>query len=110
MFVRFSKRQGDSDKIYRRGVSLNNTYLIQDGNDIVAYAYLKKVDGNINIYSLQIVGDKNKKQTKDIERYTKRFIRNSQKWESDTIKQRRKYNVKYVQEIKHDKIKITKSR
>lgn len=92
MFVRFSKRSGNPNRVYRRAVAINGTYLVQDGNDIVAYAYLSnqlalKMGREKNpIYKCVIIGDGDK--CADVERYLKRFIGNSAKWENETYKKR----------------------
>lgn len=92
MFVRFSKRNGDANKVYRRAVAINNTYLVQDGNDIVAYGKLKEITDKLSIYEI-LIKDCDKKD--DYERYMKRFIGNSIKWDDKQETKRRKYKVGY---------------
>ena len=92
MFVRFSKRNGnpENERNYRRAVAINSTYLVQEGNDIVAFGRLKS--NSQNEYDIWIVDNNH---TDVIERYTKRFIGNSIKWENQSSV-KRKYNVTYV--------------
>lgn len=94
MFVRFSKKNGSSNPVYRKAVAINNTYLIQEGNTYMAYAYLHNASSN-PVYRIFINGSSDE-HTKDIERYTKRFIGNSFKWEKQESK-RRKYEVHYIE-------------
>jgi len=92
MFVRFTKRNGNPNRVYRRAVAINGTYLVQEGNDIVAYAYLsnkhalKMGTEKKPIYKCFIIGNGDK--CADVERYIKRFIGNSAKWENETYKKR----------------------
>ena len=92
MFVRFTKRGGNPNRVYRRAVAINGTYLVQEGDKIVAYARLKNrcnlKDGTDKypVYKCFIVGDGDK--TTEVERYLKRFIGNSAKWENETYKRR----------------------
>lgn len=92
MFVRFTKRNGNPNRVYRRAVAINGTYLVQEGNDIVAYAYLSNKTSlqmgtaKCPVYRCVIIGDGDK--CADVERYLKRFIGNSAKWENETYKKR----------------------
>lgn len=79
--------------IYRRAVAVNNTYLVQDNNDIVAYGYLMSLDRSANArYKVYVANTDNSEYNKEIERYIKRFIGNSAKWEHQIIN-RRTYSV-----------------
>jgi len=92
MFVRFTKRNGNPNRVYRRAVAINGTYLVQEGNNIVAYAYLSNKTNlqmgtaKCPVYRCVIIGDGDK--CADVERYIKRFIGNSAKWENETYKKR----------------------
>ena len=93
MFVRFTKRGGDPNRVYRRAVAINGTYLIQNGDEIVAYARcenknaLKDNADKYPIYKIWVSsGDE------ELVRYVKRFIGNSAKWENENYK-RRMYKV-----------------
>lgn len=104
MFVRFSKKNGSSNPVYRKAVAINNTYLIQEGDIYMAYAFLCE-NKDKSIYKIYINGVQNE-HTKDIERYTKRFIGNSLKWEKQASR-RNKYEVYYMEKdfITHYTIK-----
>ena len=95
MFVRFSKRRGnpENEKSYRRAVAINNTYLVQEGDDIVAFGRLKR--NSSTEYKIWVV-DCN--HTTELERYVKRFIGNSVKWENtpSVVRIRRKYKILYI--------------
>lgn len=105
MFVRFSKRNGNpnNEKRYRRAVALGNTYLVQEGDNIIAFGKLK-YNSTIE-YEIWIV---NNNHTTEIERYIKRFIGNSIKWEkSSYIKNiRRKYNTLYISQEEMNTLKF----
>lgn len=104
MFVRFSKRNGASknERNYRRAVAINNTYLLQEGDNIVAFGRIKH--NSQREYKVWIVDCDH---TAELERYIKRFIGNSAKWENQPS-MRRKYNVIYIgqDEINHTKFCI----
>lgn len=96
MFVRFSKRKGNSEneKRYRRAVSIGNTYLVQEGNNIIAFGRLKH-----NSFTEYIVWVIDCDHTTEIERYIKRFIGNSIKWDNPLLSRkniRRKYKILYI--------------
>jgi hypothetical protein len=95
MFVRFSKRNGNpnNEKKYRRAVAIGNTYLVQEGENIVAFGRLKH--NSSREYKIWVVDCDH---TTELERYVKRFIGNSVKWEnvSSVGCIRRKYNVLYI--------------
>ena len=98
MFVRFTKRKGNPDVVYRRAVAINGTYLVQEGDDIVAYAMLRnreKVESGEDKYPMYRIWVVVCNHTSELERYVKRFIGNSGKWEHEDYK-RRIYNVTYV--------------
>ena len=63
MFVRFTKRNGNPNRVYRRAVAINGTYLVQEGNNIVAYAYLSNKTNlqmgtaKCPVYRCVIIGD-----------------------------------------------------
>lgn len=106
LFVRFFKRCGDATKdlnksksyrSYRRAVCVGNTYLVQDGDKIVAYAYF---DGDK--FNILVVDCEN---TQDYVRYTKRFIGNSATWTGRQYK-KRKYNVVITDKPANSKFKI----
>lgn len=107
MFVRFSRRNGDEEAIYSRAVAINNTYLMQRGNDIVAYAYLSDVnrEKDVATYTVCISREFNEEITDSVERYIKRFIGNSATWEGSECR-RRRYNVTYVAKFDKDNFKI----
>ena len=92
MFVRFSKRSGnpENEKNYRRAVAINGTYLVQEGENIVAFGRLKH--NSDRDYKIWVVDCDH---TTELERYIKRFIGNSAKWEKQPSI-RRKYNVIYI--------------
>lgn len=99
MFVRFTKRKGSPDVIYRRAVAINGTYLIQEGDDIVAYAMLRnreKVESGEDKYPMYRIWVVDCNHISELERYVKRFIGNSGKWEHEDYR-RRIYNVTYVE-------------
>ena len=108
MFVRFSKRCGDSSKdknkarSYRRAACIGDTYLVQDGADIVAYASCNKD----NIYEVKVLYGANQE---DYARYIKRFIGNSAKW-VENEKPKRKYNVEFVKDFNAYQFSIAKKK
>ena len=91
MFVRFTKRKGSPDVIYRRAVAINGTYLVQEGDEIVAYAILTnqvrllECDDKYPKYRIWVMECDH---TEELERYVKRFIGNSAKWEQENYKRR----------------------
>ncbi len=93
LFVRFSKRNGDAtlDKTrsYKRAARIGNTAIVQDGDDIVAYAFFNKTKNAYTLFVMECA------KQDEYARYTKRFIGNSAKWMNLTEK-RRKYNVRFV--------------
>lgn len=98
MFVRFTKRNGNPDVVYRRAVAINSTYIVQEGDDIVAYGMLrnrKKVESGEDKYPMYRIWVVDCNHTTELERYVKRFIGNSGKWEHEDYR-RRIYNVIYV--------------
>lgn len=105
MFVRFSRRNNDSknEKSYRRAVALNNTYLVQEGDNIVAFGRLRH--NSDREYEVWVVDCDH---TTELERYIKRFIGNSAKWENQPSI-RRKYNVLYTsqKEMNYTKFSIS---
>lgn len=107
MFVRFSRRNNNpkNEKSYRRAVALNNTYLVQEGDNIVAFGRLRH--NSDREYKVWVV---NCDHTAELERYIKRFIGNSAKWENQPSI-RRKYNVLYIsqEEMNHTKFSISTS-
>lgn len=107
MFVRFSRRNNDpkNEKSYRRAVALNNTYLVQEGDNIVAFGRLRH--NSDREYKVWVV---NCDHTAELERYIKRFIGNSAKWENQPSI-RRKYDVLYTsqEEMNHTKFSISTS-
>lgn len=108
MFLRFTKRNGKADRVYRRAVFLNNTILVQHGDSIVAFAYLKTIDGSIGHYVIEVVRDDGL-DSKDVASYVKRFIGNAQKWENDGFA-RRRYEVKVVERLCLDMFSIKKKK
>lgn len=106
MFVRFSKRNGSSEneKNYRRAASIGNTYLVQEGNNIVAFGMLKC--NSSTEYKIWVVDCDH---TSELERYTKRFIGNSIKWEDSSPIEcaRRKYEVLYIGQEEMNKHKFS---
>ncbi len=107
MFVRFSRRNNNpkNEKSYRRAVALNSTYLVQEGDNIVAFGRLRH--NSDREYKVWVV---NCDHTAELERYIKRFIGNSAKWENQPSI-RRKYNVLYTsqEEMNHTKFSISTS-
>ena len=106
MFLRFTKRNGNADKEYRRAVFLNNTILVQHGDSIVAFAYLKTIEGSIGHYVIEVVRNDGVND-KEVASYVKRFIGNAQKWENDGFA-RRRYDVKTVERLRLDMFSIQK--
>lgn len=106
MFVRFSKRNGSSEneKNYRRAAAINNTYLVQEGKNIVAFGYLK--NNSSTEYKIWVVDCDH---TSELERYIKRFIVNSIKWENSSSIgcTRRKYEVLYIGQEEMDEHKFS---
>jgi hypothetical protein len=104
MFVRFSKRKGnpENERSYRRAVALNNTYLVQEGENIVAFGRLRH--NSRKEYRIWVVSCNH---TAELERYVKRFIGNSAKWENQAHT-RRRYEVLYVgqEEMNNTKFSI----
>ncbi len=94
MFLRFTKRNGKADRVYRRAVFLNNSILVQHGDSIVAYAYLKAAEGRTGHYVIEVATDA-VADIDEVSRYVKRFIGNAKKWE-DTEFTRRRYDVRAV--------------
>lgn len=92
MFVRLTKKNGNPNRVYCRAVAINGTYLVQEGNNIVAYAYLTNKTNlqmrtaKCPVYRCVIIGNGDK--CAKVERYIKRFIRNSAKQENETYKKR----------------------
>ena len=109
LFVRFSKRCGDSSKdtnkarSYRRAACIGNTFIVQDGADIVAYA-THKGDGLFEIKVIQC-----DKQT-EYAQYMKRLIGNSAKWTESADTAKRKYKVAVVHDFNGYQFSITKKR
>lgn len=111
MFVRFSKRNGNPNRSYNRGVSVNGTYLIQFGTEIVAYGYLKSDDGNVAEYHIKVLGKEGEERAESIVNYTKRFIGNSQKWEKPSEpNKRRRYKISYTENISSESFRIKRTR
>lgn len=112
MFVRFSKRNGnaENEKKYRRAVAINNTYLFQEGDDIVGFArlanrnWLMGGSGKTPNYRMWVLDCDH---TSELERYFKRFIGNSAKWENQNYG-KRKYSITYCgkEELKQERFKI----
>lgn len=109
MFVRFTKRSGDPNRVYRRAVAINGTFLVQHGDKIVAYARcenknaLKDNTDKCPIYKIWVSSD-----DEELIRYVKRFIGNSAKWENENYK-RRIYQVVVLSDAlarKHFKIDV----
>ena len=106
MFVRFSKRNSSSEneKNYRRAASIGNTYLVQEGKNIVAFGRLKR--NSSTEYKIWVVDCDH---TSELERYIKRFIVNSIKWENSSSIgcTRRKYEVLYIGQEEMNKHKFS---
>ena len=94
MFLRFTKKNGKADRVYRRAVFLNNSILVQHGDSIVAFAYLKAAEGSIGHYVIEVAKDA-VTDSEEVSRYVKRFIGNAKKWETTEFTKRR-YDVKAV--------------
>lgn len=106
MFLRFTKKNGEADKIYRRAVFLNNSVLVQHGDSIVAFAYLKEAEGNVGRYIIEVALDVGTSE-EEVSRYVKRFIGNAKKWENGGFA-RRHYEVKTVERLSLDMFSIQK--
>ena len=100
MFLRFTKKNGKADRVYRRAVFLNNSVLVQHGGSIVAFAYLKAADATIGRYVIEVAKAAEGKEVdcEEVCRYVKRFIGNARKWENDGFP-RRRYEVKTVDQF-----------
>ena len=106
MFLRFTKRNGKADRVYRRAVFLNNSILVQHGDSIVAFAYLKAAEGSTGHYVIEVATDA-AADCAEVSRYVKRFISNARKWEGTGF-DRRRYEVKEVGRLDLDGFSIRK--
>lgn len=110
MFVRFTKTAGNPNRNYRRAVAINGTFLVQEANKILAYAELYNVSEletlieRVPHYRIWCLNCENKAE---IERYIKRFIGNSCKWEGNTKYKRRRYSIVYVDDFDINHFGIT---
>lgn len=104
MFLRFTKRNGKADRVYRRAVFLNNSILVQHGDDIVAFAYLKTAEGSVGHYVIEVAAN-NDADSEEVSRYVKRFIGNAKKWETMEFSKRR-YDVRTVESLKIESFSI----
>ncbi len=100
MFLRFTKRNGKADRVYRRAVFLNDTILVQHGDDIVAYAYLQSASGNTGHFVIEVTAGAGGERVdcEEVVRYVKRFIGNAGKWERSAFA-RRTYEVNAVDRL-----------
>ena len=94
MFLRFTKKNGKADRVYRRAVFLNNSTLVQHGDSIVAFVYLKAAEGSTGHYVIEVATD-TASECEEVVRYVKRFIGNAKKWEHTEFTKRR-YDVRAV--------------
>jgi len=97
MFIRFTKKNGKADRVYRRAVFLNNSILVQHGDSIVAFAYLKAAEGSTGHYVIEVATDA-AADCAEVSRYVKRFIGNAKKWEHTEFTKRR-YDVRAVDRL-----------
>lgn len=104
MFLRFTKKNGKADRVYRRAVFLNDSILVQHGDCIVAFAYLKSAEGSVGHYVIEVASD-GVTDCEEISRYVKRFIGNAKKWENGGFG-RRRYEVKVVERLRLDMFSI----
>jgi len=107
MFLRYTKKNGNADRVYRRAVFLNNSVLVQHGDGIVAFAYLKSSEGSLGRYVIEVASVSNggAVDCEEVSRYVKRFIGNSKKWESAGFTKRR-YETKVVSTLAIDAFSI----
>lgn len=97
MFTKFYRVQKNGLTTDRKFLAINGSFLLEEGNNLVAYGVTENIINGIPRIIIFMLGDEKGNPCREIERCLKRLIIKSDKF-SNKIYQRRKYQIRIVDE------------
>ena len=92
MFTKFYRVQKNGLTTDRKFLAINGSFLLEEGNNIVAYGVIENIINNIPRITIYTLGDGKGNPCSEIERCFKRLIVKSDRF-NNKIYHRRKYEI-----------------